>query len=221
MNNKEKVSPKTFLKKFSKKSELSTLKRLNITSSQISDALNNLTSNSGVLPGVMPLFDTRVIGNAVTVDVESNDWGTSVKAIDEAKVGEILLINVDKDDKAIWGELTSKTAKEKGIVATIIYGSVRDVGAIKEMEYPVFSKNIVPNAGKPKAEGKINVQLQFGDLTVNPQDIIIGDECGVVVIPKEILIDVIDEALNIKTKEKQIIKDIENGISLSSILNLK
>ncbi|WP_414468373.1 RraA family protein [Methanobacterium sp. ACI-7] len=221
MNNEKKVSPKTFLEKFSKKSELSKLKRLNVTSSQISDALNNLTGNSGVLSGVMPLFDTSIMGNAITVDTKSDDWGTSVNAIDEAKKGEILLIKVDEDDKAIWGELTSKTAKEKGIIATVIYGAVRDVGAIKEMKYPVFSKNIVPNAGKPKAEGEINVKVQCGDLIINHQDIIIGDECGVVVVPKELLGDVIKEALNIKRKEKQIIKDIEEGLSLSSILNLK
>jgi 3-hexulose-6-phosphate synthase len=221
MNNEEKLSPESFLKKFSKKSEFNKLKRLNISSSQISDALNNLTGNPGVIKGVKPLFDTTIIGNAVTVDTTADDWGTSVKAIDRAKKGEILFIRVDNDDKAIWGELTSKTAKEKGIIATVIYGAVRDVRAIKEMKYPVFSKNIVPNAGSPKAEGEINIPVKCGDITVNPGDIVIGDECGVVVIPKELLSKVLNESAKIKKKEKEIISKIEKGSSLSSILELK
>jgi len=221
MNKEEKLSPESFLKKFLKKTDVTKLKRLNITSSQISDALNNLTGNSGVIVGVKPLFNTTIIGNAVTVKTASDDWGTSVKAIDTAKKGEILFIHVDGDEKAVWGELTSKTAKEKGIISTIIYGAVRDVGAIKEMKYPVFSKNIVPNAGSPKAEGKINIPVECNDLIVNPYDIVIGDECGVVVIPKELLKQVVKEAMCIKMKEKEIISRIEKGHSLTSILELK
>lgn len=221
MDDEEKLSPESFLKKFSKKTDFIKLKRLNITSSQISDALNNLTGNSGVIKGLMPLFDTRIMGEAVTVDTVSDDWGTSVKAIDAAKKGEILFINVDSDDNAVWGELTSKTAKEKGIVGTVIFGAVRDVGAVKKMRYPVFFKNIVPNAGNPKAEGKINVPVKCSDITVNPSDIIVADECGVVVIPKELLKQVVNKAMDIKKKEKQIIYRIEKGNSLSSILGLK
>ena len=221
MNKEEKLSPESFLKKFLKKTDVTKLKRLNITSSQISDALNNLTGNSGVIVGVKPLFNTTIIGNAVTVKTASDDWGTSVKAIDTAKKGEILFIHVDGDEKAVWGELTSKTAKEKGIISTIIYGAVRDVGAIKEMKYPVFSKNIVPNAGSPKAEGKINIPVECSDLIVNPYDVVIGDECGVVVIPKELLKQVVKEAMCIKMKEKEIISRIEKGHSLTSILELK
>ena len=221
MDEEEKLSPESFLKKFLKKTDITKLKRLNITSSQISDALNNLTGNSGVITGVKPLLDATLIGNAVTVHTASDDWGTSVKAIDTAKKGEILFIRVDSDDKAVWGELTSKTAKEKGIIGTIIYGAVRDVGAIKEMEYPVFSRSIVPNAGKPKVEGKVNVSVECNDVMVNPYDVIIGDECGVVVIPKKLLKQVIKEVMCIKSKEKEIISRIEKGHSLTSILELK
>jgi 3-hexulose-6-phosphate synthase len=221
MNEEEKLSPESFLKKYSKKTEISKLKRLKITSSQVSDALNNLTGNSGVVGGVKPLFDIRILGKVVTVDTDSDDWGTCVKAIDTAKKGEILFIHVNDDNKAVWGELTSKTAKEKGIIATVIYGAVRDVRAIKELRYPVFSKNVVPNAGKPKAEGKINVPVKCDDLIVNYEDIIIGDECGVVIIPKEHINNVINEAFKIKKKEEKIIKNIEKGNSLSSIIGLK
>lgn len=221
MKNEKKLSPESILKKFFPKGSYSKLERLDISTSQISDALNSITGNSGVISGVKPLFDTRIIGRAVTVDTMSDDWGTSVNAIDTAQKDEIIVIRVEGDDQAIWGELTSKTSQEKGVIGTVIYGAVRDVGAIKKLKYPVFSKNIVPNAGSPKAEGKINIPIICGDITINPQDIIVGDECGVVVLPKKHLNEVVDETLNIKKKEQNIISKIEKGHSLSDILELK
>jgi 3-hexulose-6-phosphate synthase len=221
MKNGRKLSPESLLELFSPKFSDSKLARLNLTTSQVSDALNKITGNPGVISRIRPLFDKTVIGRAVTVNTMADDWGTSVKAIDIAKKGEILVIHVEGDDQAVWGELTSKTAQEKGIISTIIDGAVRDVGPIKELRYPVFSKSIVPNAGSPKAEGEINIPITCGNITVNPQDLIIGDECGVVVIPDEHLSKVVDETLNIKKKEAQIISKIEKGYSLSDILELK
>lgn len=221
MFDERKLSPESLLKKFSPSFSISKLVRMGISTSQISDALNQVTGNSGVIQGVKPLLDKNIIGRAVTACTKSDDWGTSLKAIDAAKNGEVLFIYVDGDDNAIWGELTSKTAQKKGIVGTVIYGAVRDVRAVKRLEYPVFSKNIVPNAGSPKNEGKINISLKCGNITVNPQDIIVGDECGVVVIPEEHLDAVINETINIKKKEQQIISKIEKGFSLSDILEIE
>lgn len=221
MKNEKKLSPESLLELFSPKFSDSKLARLNLTTSQVSDALNKVTGNSGVISGVKPLFGRTIIGRAVTASTMADDWGTSVKAIDAAKKGEVLVIRVEDDDQAVWGELTSKTAQEKGILSTVIDGAVRDVGAIKKLRYPIFSKTIVPNAGSPKAEGKINIPIICGDVTVNPQDMIIGDECGVVVIPKEHLNEVVAETLSIKKKEVQIISKIEKGYSLSDILELK
>jgi len=221
MKNGKKLSPESLLELFSPKFSDSKLARLNLTTSQVSDALKKVTGTPGVISGIKPLFDKTVIGRAVTVSTMADDWGTSVKAIDIAKKGEILVIHVEGDDQAVWGELTSKTAQEKGIISTVIDGAVRDVGAIKELGYPVFSKVIVPNAGSPKAEGEINISITCGSATVNPQDIVIGDECGVIVIPDGYLNEVIAETLNIKKNETNIISKIEKGYSLADILELK
>lgn len=221
MKQKKKLSPESLLDKFSNKYSYSKLIRFHLTTSQISDALENVTGNHGVIQGVKPLTNVNIIGRAVTVRTDEDDWGTCVKAIEFADKGDILLIKVDGHNKAVWGELTSKNAQEKGIIATVIDGAVRDIRAIKNLSYPVFSKNIVPNAGSPLAQGEINVQIECGDVTVKPGDLIAGDECGVVVIPFENLKEVIEEALNIKKKEDKIIRKIEKGYSLSSILKLK
>ena len=220
MRNKKKLSPEGILELFSPKFSDSKLARLNLNTSQVSDALNKITGNPGVLSGIKPLSDKNIVGRAVTASTMADDWGTSIKAIEAAKDGEVLVIKVEGDDQAVWGELASKTAQEKGIVSTVIDGAVRDVGAVKKLKYPVFSKTIVPNAGSSKAEGKVNIPITCGNVTVNPQDLIIGDECGVVVIPDEHLKEVIDETLRIKKNETQIISKIEKGYSFSDILGL-
>lgn len=220
MKNGKKLSPEGILELFSPKFSDSKLARLDLSTSQVSDALNKVTGSAGVLSGIKPLFDTTVIGRAVTAHTMADDWGTSIKAIETAKNGEILVIKVEGDDQAVWGELASKTAQERGIVSTVIEGAVRDVGGVKKLKYPVFSRTIVPNAGSPKAEGEVNVPVTCGGVTVNPHDLIIGDECGVVVIPDEHINEVITETLNIKKNEEQIISQIEKGRSFSDILGL-
>ncbi len=220
MKNKKKLSPESILELFSPKFSDSKLARLDLNTSQVSDALNKVTGSQGVLSGIKPLFDKTIIGRAVTASTMADDWGTSIKAIETAKEGEVLVIQVEGDDNAVWGELASKTAQERGIISTVIDGAVRDVGAVKKLKYPVFSKTIVPNAGTSKAEGKVNIPVTCGDVTVNPNDLIIGDECGVVVVPDEHLNDVIEETLRIKRNEAQIISKIEKGYSFSDILGL-
>ena len=64
-------------------------------------------------------------GKLVTAHTSSNDWGTVLKAIDQSDAGKILFLKSDNDNKAIWGELTSKAAQNKKIKGTIIFGAVR------------------------------------------------------------------------------------------------
>lgn len=218
MSYEKKISPESLLKKFS--SKYSKVLKSDITTSQLSDALIRVTGKTGVLPDIKPLNGLKAFGKVVTVKTKSEDWGTVLNAIDIAQKGEIIFICSEKDDEALWGELTSKNAQMKGIAATIVYGAVRDVTAIKKLNYPVFSKKIVPNAGNPKGEGEVNVPLKCGNVTVKPADMIIGDENGVVVIPKEHLDDVIDEVLDIKKREAEIIRQLEAGISLSEIMGI-
>ncbi len=221
MKKGRKLSPESLLDKFSHKFSYSKLVRFHLTTSQISDALKNVTGNPGVMQGIKPLSNVNVIGKAVTVKTDENDWGTCVKAIDIAGKGEIIVIKVDGYDQAVWGELTSKTAQKKGVICTVVDGAVRDIEAIKRLEFPVFSKNVVPNAGSPLNQGKTNIPIECGNVTVKTGDLIAGDECGLVVIPYESLKEVIDEALKIKKEEEEIIRKIEKGYSLSSILELK
>ncbi|MCC7557860.1 MAG: RraA family protein [Methanobacteriaceae archaeon] len=219
MSKKQKISPENLLEKFtSKKIDLKTLKY--ISTPQISDAMKKLNLENTSIKGVKPRTDNKLVGKAVTVKTDSYDWGTVVKAIEIAKKDQVIVIGTDEDDQALWGELTSKMAQEKGLSGTVVMGAARDIAAIRSLNYPLFSSSIISNAGDPLNEGEVNVPIKCGNLEIKPGDIVIGDDCGVLVIPKPQYQDVIKETLNIKKQEKEILDKIEKGFSLSEILGL-
>jgi 3-hexulose-6-phosphate synthase len=203
---KEKLSPESFLEEFSHKHNTLNMINAQITTSQLSDAMKNITGRNGVLNGIKPVKDEMaIIGKATTVKTSSNDWGTVIEGIYIAEEGNILVISCDADEPAVWGEMASYAAQKRGIVGTVIYGACRDVVGIKKLDYPVFSRDIIPNAGMTLNEGKINIPVTCGGTTVHPGDLIMGDECGVVSIPAEFIKNVIIEANKILDTENKIL----------------
>lgn len=222
VSKKQKLSPELLLNNFSPKNSISKLSRSKITTSNLSDAMRHVTGENGTLTGVKPVKDNiKVIGRATTVKTMADDWGTVIKGIYVAQPGDVLVISCDNDDPAVWGEMASGTAQKHGIIGTVIYGSARDITGIRKLDYPVFSRDIIPNAGDAKAEGEINVPIKCGNTVVNPGDLIMGDDCGVVAVPSHILDDVIEEAFNIIKGEDEIVRKIACGSSFLDILAIK
>jgi 3-hexulose-6-phosphate synthase len=225
MVRKMEISAESLLREFSSqkmgKNIDYNLKDLGISTSNISDALKNLTGEYGIIPGVKPIQDDlKISGRVVTVKTQQDDWGTSLKAVETVKEGEIVFICCDGDEVGVWGELFSKYAQKKGVQSTVIYGAMRDVEAVKQLNYPVFSRSIVPHAGTPRAEGEIHIPLECGGVTINNGDWVFGDDGGVVVVAEEILQKVISEAVKIKKNEDEILHQIEEGNSLLDILGI-
>ncbi|MDR3292245.1 MAG: RraA family protein [Methanobrevibacter sp.] len=263
MKKNEKLTPKNFLKRVSEKkikvnkdSDGNYLKYLSIenlydkkenseyyhdlrlllnstSSCEISDALSSLTNNNGVLKGLKNINGLKAYGEVITVETPSNDWGTSVLAIDKAKKGEVILIKAypknNSDDydlrkskpAAVWGELTSLAAKNKKITGTFVLGYIRDVDNLIELDYPVFAFDVCPNAGSALGHGTINGSISSNHSHINPGDFIFGDKNGVVLIPKGLFEIVMKKVIAIKTNERNIYNHLEKGKSLSEIIGLK
>ena len=218
MDEKMEISPEGLLKRFSHHQNFNYYKD-KLSTPQLSDSLKKLLDYNPIIPCVKPLNDDyKILGKIITVQTSSEDWGTVLEAIDLAEKGDIIFISADNDDSAVWGELTSKSAHNKGIAGTVIYGAVRDAAAIKKINYPVFSRAVVPNAGTPLAQGDVNIPLKCGEITINPQDVVLGDDCGVVVVPGELFYQAINQALLIREEEEKIIKKMDKGYSLSNII---
>nr|WP_294998135.1 RraA family protein [uncultured Methanobrevibacter sp.] len=193
----------------------------NVSACQVSDAYNSISRRSGVIQSIKSINNQKVFGSIFTAETTSDDWGTSALAIDNASEGDILFFKVDCEDKAIWGELASTCARDNGIKATVIYGSARDLDALLYMDYPMFASNFCPNAGSALGLGTLNESIEVEGVKINPGDFFIGDESGVVIIPRKLFTQTMIASLAVKVKESKIIEDIDDGKTLAEIVGLK
>jgi len=190
---------------------------MHVSTPNISDAMHR----KGVMRGIKPLFENiKLVGKAVTVQTFEGDWAKSVEATDVAKEGDVLVVYAGSKDVATWGELASWSCKQKGIAGIVIDGAVRDVEEIRRLKFPVFAKYIVPNAGEPKGFGELNAEIKCGGQEVKPGDWIIGDDNGVVVVPKESAYEIARRAKEVWKSEERIREEIKGGKTLSQVLDV-
>ena len=191
---------------------------MQVSTPNISDAMHR----KGAMPGIVSVCgNVKMVGKAVTVQTFSGDWAKPVEAIDVAKKGDVLVINNDSGiHVAPWGELATLSALQKGVAGVVIDGAVRDIDDIRAMKFPLFARAIVPNAGEPKGFGEINTEITCGGQYVHPGDWIVGDESGVVVIPRERAYEIARRALEVKKTESRIREEIRQGSTLSTVSEL-
>ena len=188
-----------------------------VSTANLSDAMHR----QGVLPGIKPvLSDVKMVGPAVTVRTYPGDWAKPVEAIDKAKPGEIIVIDAGGVGPAVWGELATHSSVQKGVAGVVIDGAIRDVEEVRKLKFPAFSKTITPVAGEPKGFGEINVPVQAGGAIIYPGDWIVGDDDGVVVIPKKEAVEITNRAMDVLEKENRIRKEIQDGGTLAKVAHL-
>jgi 3-hexulose-6-phosphate synthase/6-phospho-3-hexuloisomerase len=189
------------------------------STSNISDAQHH----KGSIKGLTPVVDrgVKMVGPAITVSTINGDWAKTVEAIDQAKAGDVLVIDAQGGDIAVWGELASNSCKVKGVSGAVIEGATRDVQDIRELEFPVWARHFVPDAGEPKGHGEIGVEVTIGGQTISNGDWIVGDESGLVVIDQERVVEVANRALNVLEMENRLREEIRRGSTLSSQLELE
>ncbi len=191
---------------------------LKVSTPNIADAMQK----RGPMRGISPLVaGAKMVGRALTVRTADGDWAKPVEAIDRAKEGDVIVIDVGGGPTAVWGELASWSCKVKGIAGVVIDGAIRDIDTIRGIGFPAFARSIYPAAGEPKGHGEIGSEVQCGGQTVRTGDWIVGDESGVVVIPQEMAVEIANRALDVNERENRIREEIKRGGTLSSVLELE
>lgn len=189
-----------------------------VSTPNISDAMHK----TGAMEGIRPIKNGfHMVGRALTVKTIDGDWAKPIEAIDKAKKGEVIVIDVNGGKTAVWGELATWSAKIKGLAGVVVDGAVRDYDDLLKMDFPVFCKHIAPNAGEPKGFGEIGAEVTCGNQTVKSGDWIVGDDSGVVVVPQEIAQEIANRALNVKELENRIREEIKKGGSLGTVVKVK
>jgi len=188
-----------------------------VSSSNLSDALHR----SGVLEGLRPLFPgIRLLGPALTVRTYPGDWAKPVEAIDLAQPGDVLVIDAGGVGPAIWGELATNSALQRGLNGVVIDGALRDSGDIAKLGFPAFSRLVMPNAGEPKGFGEIGVPIRVGGVKVESGDWILGDDDGVVVLPRNLAVEYANRSMDVLEKENRIREEIKEGRTLAQVADL-
>ena len=189
-----------------------------VSSSNISDAMHR----KGAMRGIHPLIPgKKIVGRAITVQTFAGDWAKPVEAIDMAGPGDVLVIYNGSNNIAPWGGLATLSCKIRGVEGVVVDGAVRDLQEIRPMDYPLFSSDVVPNAGDPKGMGEINSEIICGGQTVRPGDYIVGDDSGVVVIPKERAYEIARRAKEVEKTEERLFEEIRRGKTLSQVVSLQ
>ena len=195
----------------------------------IADAVEAVTGGRGWMnPDMKPLYDTKIVGRAATALMRpalTNDKRKypphHLQILDEAAPGSVLIyVMEDGLDIAAMGNLMATTAQIRGLEGAVIDGAVRDITAIRNMQFPVFARRVSPatSVGRMVAAGK-QIPVMCGGVMVRPGDYIVGDPDGVVVVPAaaaqktvELLAEYDDKEtkmMPIIEREKSILKAIE------------
>lgn len=189
-----------------------------VSTPNVSDAMHR----KGAMSGLFSICgDVKMAGKAVTVRTMAGDWAKPVEAIDIASPGDVIVIN-NEQAKHIspWGELATLSSMNKNLSGIVIDGAARDVDDIRKYKFPVFATALVPNAGEPKGFGEIGAEIICCGQPVRNGDWIIGDESGVVVVPKERAYEIAKRALEVKKHETRIREEIRRGDTLSGVVDL-
>jgi regulator of RNase E activity RraA len=168
--------------------------------------------------------DARFVGPALTVRLEPGNQVDCLDALSVAQDGDVIVVDAaGETETSIWGGLMSGLCKMKGVVGAVVDGAIRDTDETRDLNFYIFSKAIVPRSTHSPFSGRmdpieINVPIQCGGILVNPGDLVLADEIGVVVIPQESAAEVLEKARTQAENEEKTRTRIREGKTVDQIL---
>ncbi|PYO54028.1 MAG: diguanylate cyclase [Candidatus Rokuibacteriota bacterium] len=136
----------------------------------------------------------RVAGPAFTVRTGKHDNLMFHASIYLAQPGDVIVVEAGDDEMAVAGGNVCAIAQRRGVAALVVDGVIRDVVESREKRFPVFARGASPIPAKRVGEGGLNVQIRCGGVVVNPGDVVVADEEGIVVVPRGRAEDVVAKA---------------------------
>jgi regulator of RNase E activity RraA len=210
--------------------ELFALSRSELYTAVVGDIMDILGHKRQFLPpSIQPLRDDMVVIGRTMPVLEMDDeggegpgrqsavvnrpFGLMLPALDDLKPGEVYVCSGSSPAYALWGELMSMAATNRGAVGAVVNGYSRDTKGILAQNFACFSMGRYSQDQRPR--GKVvdfRCTIKFGDVTVRPGDIVFGDLDGVCIVPKEIETEVFTQAFEKARGEKRVFEAIKGGM---------
>jgi regulator of RNase E activity RraA len=190
-----------------------------LTVAMVSDSLDEEGVRDRVLDaGLLPLLPgTRAFGRAATVRFEpdetdhgSDPYRSAIEFIDGLEQGELVVVGTSGSHvSAVWGELFSTAAGARGATGVVTDGALRDVERIAASGFPAFAATRRPIDYRGR--------LSIGGVSVEPGDLVLADDDGVVVIPRRVESAVLGRARERAARESTVLDELIAGETLAAV----
>lgn len=175
---------------------------------------DNMHRNIGTI-GLQPYHrpgEKTMAGTAVTARSRGGDNLTYLRALEFCRPGDVLVIDAGGDlANAVVGGILTFYADRIGLAGVVIDGAIRDVAEIRSRDFPVYARGVTHRGPYKDGPGEINVPISVGGMVVNPGDILLGDQDGLLAIPPQDAAELIAKARGVLEAEARTMQAMREG----------
>lgn len=196
------------------------------TTVPVSVAVDQCRDGGQIDPAIRPLCPAgrqpRLFGQAVTVRCEPPDFGAVLQAMDVIGPGEVLVIDAGGHrETAMIGDILAGHLRARGVAGIVCDGAVRDVATLAGWDdFAVFTRWITPRGPVGAGHGGVNLPVAIGGCVVNPGDLLIGDDDGLVSLTPGLVRTRIAAAEAKVTRESDWINALAEGRTAADVFGL-
>ncbi|MEM8804013.1 MAG: RraA family protein [Pseudomonadota bacterium] len=174
-------------------------------------------------PAIKPLIPgKRIAGRARTVRITPGQNGAIHRAVHEAEVGDILVVDGGASERfGPFGDILADGCLAKGMAGAVLDCTIRDSADIASLGFQVFCRGFHPEATAKAERGEFDIPVILEGVPINPGDIVVGDDDGVVVISANAATDVMEKVAAVAAREESIRARIHAGETTRDIFELE
>lgn len=177
--------------------------------------------NCSLDSAIRPIWDKSIVaGPAYPVACAPGDNLGIQLALEKAPIGSIMVVTTGDYVAGYWGEILTIAAMHVGIIGLVIDGGVRDIAAIRDLQFPVYSRGISVHGTHKDTLVSVGADIHITGTPVQAGDLVVADDDGIIVLPQNFALDIINKGKAREEKESIMIKQISKGKTTLELMGL-